>query len=443
MQGKVSIVMPCYNKVNYIGEMFDSIIAQEWDNIELILVNDGSTDGTREVIAEYEPKFRVRGFEVTIVDQENAGVCAAAKAGLERITGDYVCMVDADDELDPKYVSTMAGWLEEHLEDDYTTCDHLRYICYGYEKKYSYSGIPVVESGTTNMTELYFLVRTNAALWSYMVRVEYFQKCLIVDNYDTSTMGSHEPSFIIPLTAFGGKIKSFTEPLYKFNVTETVTHSRPASFFETYKHYETSLELHRRAIELLPKNVVDDVTKEHYYQLAKYRFLRQCISSTDRIGGEEQKEHLAEELVDFLNQSGWLNIPITLGVVLGFERLLMRRVERVLLGESQSSSTPVNKRGNGRVIGYGAMGKAASNLIPLLIDTNLEPDELWDIRGDGRVIKKPDFDTLKRNDILLFFPVSKIENELSKKLQGLRCRVMYNLEILDAFADERFNSYFP
>ena len=61
-QGKVSMVMPCYNKVDYIAEMFDSIISQEWDNIELILVNDGSTDGTREVIAEYEQRFSARGF---------------------------------------------------------------------------------------------------------------------------------------------------------------------------------------------------------------------------------------------------------------------------------------------------------------------------------------------------------------------------------------------
>jgi glycosyltransferase involved in cell wall biosynthesis len=51
------MVMPCYDKVEYIGEMFESILAQKWDNIEVILVNDGSTDGTREVISEYESNF--------------------------------------------------------------------------------------------------------------------------------------------------------------------------------------------------------------------------------------------------------------------------------------------------------------------------------------------------------------------------------------------------
>ena len=112
MQSKVSMVMPCYNKVDYIGEMFQSIVDQVWNNIELILVNDGSTDGTREVIAKWEPKFKERGYEVVIVDQENAGVCAAPKAGLERISGGYVSVVDADDMLAREYVSVMAGWLE-------------------------------------------------------------------------------------------------------------------------------------------------------------------------------------------------------------------------------------------------------------------------------------------------------------------------------------------
>ena len=69
------MVVPCYNKVEYIGEMLDSVIAQKWDNIEVILVNDGSTDGTREAIAEYEPKLKTRGYETVIIDQENAG-CA-------------------------------------------------------------------------------------------------------------------------------------------------------------------------------------------------------------------------------------------------------------------------------------------------------------------------------------------------------------------------------
>lgn len=80
----VSMVVPCYNKVNYIGEFFQSVYDQVWDNIELILVNDGSTDGTREIIRQWEPRFVRRGYSVQIIDQENRGVFGAIKAGLER-----------------------------------------------------------------------------------------------------------------------------------------------------------------------------------------------------------------------------------------------------------------------------------------------------------------------------------------------------------------------
>ena len=217
MHGKVSMVIPCYNKVNYISNMFDSIIAQEWDNIELILVNDGSTDGTREIIAEYETKFRYRGFEVIIVDQKNSGVCAAAKAGLERITGDFVCMVDADDELDPKYVSTMARWLEEHEEYDYVACEGILYKIVDNTKFFRQFTPMEIVANRTDILVRWLLSGFRTTVWIYMVRLSYFHKCRILETYYTQNKGSHEPGYVIPLLSYGGRLKYFPLPLYHFN----------------------------------------------------------------------------------------------------------------------------------------------------------------------------------------------------------------------------------
>jgi len=63
MQGKVSMVVTCFNKVKYISAMLDSVLEQVWDNIEVILVNDGSTDGTREIIAENELFMNINMFQ--------------------------------------------------------------------------------------------------------------------------------------------------------------------------------------------------------------------------------------------------------------------------------------------------------------------------------------------------------------------------------------------
>ena len=97
MQSKVSIVVPVYNKIEYIDMMLKSVYDQLWDNIELILVNDGATDGTRERLTEWEPKFRDRGYEVVITDQENQGISVAVRNGMLCMSGVFFCSVDCDD----------------------------------------------------------------------------------------------------------------------------------------------------------------------------------------------------------------------------------------------------------------------------------------------------------------------------------------------------------
>jgi glycosyltransferase involved in cell wall biosynthesis len=303
-QGKVSMVMTCYNKEDFIGEMLDSVLAQDWENIELILVNDGSTDGTRQVIADFIPKFYARRIDVVVVDQENAGVCAAAKAGLERVTGDYVCIVDADDELDPEYMSAMAGWLEENPEYDYATCDFQFYENVNGQREYSDSGIPLVEPEYAIMLEYYLSFKICAASWAYMVRTSYLYKCRIIENYDTSTKGSHEPDFMVPLTAHGGKVKPIHKQLYRQNKILPVSHSRPGDYEKYYLHYQNYYELTCRAIQLLPINVADEAAKKRYIRAAKLRLLIQHFSFIHIPGGEDLKLGLTSDLVEFINQSG-------------------------------------------------------------------------------------------------------------------------------------------
>ena len=438
MQGKVSMVMPCYNKADYIGEMFDSIIGQEWDNVELIIVNDGSTDATRDVIEQYKARLCGRGFEVVIVDQENAGVCAAAKAGLERITGDYVCMVDADDELDSKYVSIMAGWLQEHEEFDYTVCDHLCYVGTGCEKEFRPSGYPIVENGCPDMTVRYLLYKLCGAVWSYMVRTEYLKKCRIVETFDTSTKGTHEPCYMIPLTAYGGRVKSFSETLYRFNYTDAESHSRPGTFDKQHSYRLETLELHKRAIGILPCDVANDATKKHFLEAANLRYLKDCASRTHMAGGEEKKAQITEEIVVFLNSTMWLCKPLKANEIVGKETVVLECAERYFMKEKHQPQF----RPDGRIIGYGALGKIASRLLPILKDTIIEPTELWDKNADGIVAQKPKFDSLNKDDVLLVFPVGAVENELRIKFNEVPFNVYYSTEIRDILVNELYCTNF-
>lgn len=91
---KVSIIVPVYNVENYLGKCLDSLLNQSYDNIEIIVVNDGSKDRSWEIIEDYTHKFpeKIKPFT-----KENGGLSDARNYGLDRATGDYIGFVDSDD----------------------------------------------------------------------------------------------------------------------------------------------------------------------------------------------------------------------------------------------------------------------------------------------------------------------------------------------------------
>ena len=90
---KISVIIPAYNSQQFIAETLDSLLRQTLKDIEVIIVNDGSTDGTLDIIKQYEEKYDI----FTCYTKENGGVSAARNYGLERATGEYVVFLDADD----------------------------------------------------------------------------------------------------------------------------------------------------------------------------------------------------------------------------------------------------------------------------------------------------------------------------------------------------------
>jgi len=86
----VSVVIPVYNGERFVAQAIESVLAQTWPNIEVIAVNDGSTDGSAEVLARYEGR-------VAVVEQDNCGVAAARNAGIRRARGEFIAFLDQDD----------------------------------------------------------------------------------------------------------------------------------------------------------------------------------------------------------------------------------------------------------------------------------------------------------------------------------------------------------
>ena len=93
----ISVIVPVYNAGVYLRPCLDSLAAQSYQNLEILLIDDGSTDGSGPVCDE----FAGRDHRVRVTHQKNAGVSAARNAGLEAAVGEYGCFLDADDVLPP------------------------------------------------------------------------------------------------------------------------------------------------------------------------------------------------------------------------------------------------------------------------------------------------------------------------------------------------------
>ena len=100
---KYSIIIPAYNAQNYIHRCIRSILEQTYNNYEIIIVNDGSTDNTGKIIEEYEKKYDF----IKVITQPNKGPSEARNKGVDYINGDYFIFLDSDDYLDKKLLEQL------------------------------------------------------------------------------------------------------------------------------------------------------------------------------------------------------------------------------------------------------------------------------------------------------------------------------------------------
>jgi len=168
----VSIIVPYYNAEEYIERTLESIEKQVYKNLELILIDDGSTDKSYEVAERYLFKCN---FKYLLVRQENSGVSAARNNGLSIASGSYVVFVDSDDLLSPNYIKQMY----EHL-----TKYQLEMVICGFqtfEDESTLINIPLDLENTQIMNSLEvmqkFLYGTiKISIWSLMVKRDLIAK---------------------------------------------------------------------------------------------------------------------------------------------------------------------------------------------------------------------------------------------------------------------------
>ena len=113
-QPKVSVIIPVYNSEKYIARCLDSVIEQTYKNIEIIIINDGSKDKSKEILDEYEKKYP---NIIRHIEQENKGVAKTRNYGIKIANGNYITFIDNDDYIDKDYIETFVNVLKENEYD--------------------------------------------------------------------------------------------------------------------------------------------------------------------------------------------------------------------------------------------------------------------------------------------------------------------------------------
>ena len=119
----VSIIMPIYNVKDYLRKSLDSILEQDYENLDIILVDDGSTDNSGDICDEYQEKDR----RVVTVHKKNGGQASARNVGLQHSRGELIAFIDSDDVVSPEYISRMLKVMQEK-QCDIVQCGYARVL---------------------------------------------------------------------------------------------------------------------------------------------------------------------------------------------------------------------------------------------------------------------------------------------------------------------------
>lgn len=113
MNNMISVVIPVYNVENYLSKCLDSVVGQTYKNLQIILVDDGSTDNSGRICDEYA----VMDNRITVIHQDNKGAGAAKNAGLDLVEGELLSLIDSDDYIEPEFYEKMLSAMKKNNSD--------------------------------------------------------------------------------------------------------------------------------------------------------------------------------------------------------------------------------------------------------------------------------------------------------------------------------------
>ena len=241
---KVSVIVPIYNTSKYLPKCLDSIIGQSYQNLEIILIDDGSTDDSGKIADDYAKKDK----RIKVFHQKNAGQSAARNLGLQKATGDYVGFIDSDDRIDRQFY-------EEHLKAfdaniSVSVCGaHYKFLKQGSSRDVYINPIRARKKHESKKAYMLYLLTIDGRMyWSVnkLFRTDVAKKC----EFDKSLNFAEDTKFVYNyFKKASGEPIFILKPLYIYNFgTETSTIKSAATkrrnWQNSYKDLKTWLGPH-------------------------------------------------------------------------------------------------------------------------------------------------------------------------------------------------------
>lgn len=267
----ISIIIPVYNLEKHINKCVDSLLGQTYKNIEIILIDDGSSDASPEIC----DKYAQADCRIKVLHKINAGVSEARNSGLEIMTGDYVTFVDGDDFVTSDLIECLYNVLSDN-NADISTCGHYRLEFDGSTKYVNLMNTEaesvIVNSGTNAIRDMFYGKTCSASSWGKLYKKEIFSNLRFPDY----VMG--EDTFVA-YHAFkaAATVAHTNKPLYYYvQHTASVTNNK-ANYYKFYDY----VRLYDHIISCETNNKNDEYMLSVYNRLIENNFwvymkLRNC-----------------------------------------------------------------------------------------------------------------------------------------------------------------------
>ncbi len=291
----VSIITPCYNGSAYIHRLLYSILEQTYPEIEMFVINDGSTDNTEEIVKSYIPMFMGKGYELKCINQSNQGQAAAINNGLKLISGKYLAWPDSDDFYASSLsIEKMVDVLDKN--DDYAivrtfanVLDEVTFNKFGELGGKSFS-----QNRKTDLFEDCLFIKNNFwfAAGAYMLKTDIlFENYPDKEIYPSNKFGGQNWQLLLPLL-YNKKCYTIEEYLYNI-VARKDSHSR-GTFVSVDDKIKNLEEYRKIIIETLERiSAMPHDERLEYIRLIHIKYEKQLINLLSRNNKKEAIKRLS------------------------------------------------------------------------------------------------------------------------------------------------------